>query len=125
MIVELEQRRHAPSVKLRGVNVEQRSESEIIKIHDVELDLRRRIVIRGSREIDLHKKEFELLEFLMRRAPFIVTKDEILKSVWGYDFSPATNIIDVLICRLRRKLDRGAEIPLIRTIRGIGYVIGR
>ncbi len=101
------------------------SSSEILTANDLQIDVRLRSVTRAGRVIEFHKKEFELLEFLMRNKEKIVTKDEILKSVWGYDFNPQTNIVDVLICRLRAKLDKGFSEPLIRTIRGIGYAIAR
>ena len=99
--------------------------SEILTAGDLRIDVRLRTIVRAGQMIELHKKEFELLEFLMRRKEQIVTKDEILKTVWGYDFNPQTNIVDVLICRLRAKLDKGFNEPLIKTIRGIGYAIAK
>jgi len=94
-----------------------------VSVGDLLMDLVRRKVTRGGCEIPLQAREFALLEFLMRNAGRVVTKTSILAHAWGYDFDPATNVVETRICRLREKLDRGFDRPCIRTIRGFGYVL--
>jgi len=88
------------------------------------LDLRRRRAVRDGRTIDLSPKEFALLEFLMRNQGRVVTRTQILDHVWGYDYSPDSNLVDVYVTYLRRKIDRGHQRKLIRTVRGAGYAVG-
>ena len=88
------------------------------------LDLRRRRAVRDGRTIDLSPKEFALLEFLMRNQGRVVTRTQILDHVWGYDYSPDSNLVDVYVTYLRRKIDRGHGQKLIRTVRGAGYAVG-
>ena len=88
------------------------------------LDLRRRRAVRDGRTIDLSPKEFALLEFLMRNQGRVVTRTQILDHVWGYDYSPDSNLVDVYVTYLRRKIDRGHQQKLIRTVRGAGYAVG-
>ena len=88
------------------------------------LDLRRRRAVRDGRTIDLSPKEFALLEFLMRNQGRVVTRTQILDHVWGYDYSPDSNLVDVYVTYLRRKIDRGHSQKLIRTVRGAGYAVG-
>ena len=88
------------------------------------LDLRRRRAVREGRAIDLSPKEFALLEFLMRNQGRVVTRTQILDHVWGYDYSPDSNLVDVYVTYLRRKIDRGHQRKLIRTVRGAGYAVG-
>ncbi len=107
----LERRRHAAPV------------TTSLKVADLELDLLSRKVTRGQREIDLQPREFQLLETLMRHAGQVMTRTMLLEKVWGYHFDPQTNVIDVHISRLRHKIDRGAERPLIHTVRGAGYCL--
>lgn len=90
---------------------------------DLILDLRTRRVSRGGREIELRPREFTLLEYLMRNADRVVTKTMILSHVWDYSFDPRTNVVDVLVHRLREKIDKGFEPKLIHTVRGMGYVL--
>jgi two-component system OmpR family response regulator len=90
---------------------------------DLSLDLLARRATRGGRTIDLHAKEFALLEYLLRNPDRVLSKTMILSRVWGYDFDPQTNVVDVLVSRLRTKVDRGFEPKLIHTIRGVGYVL--
>ena len=90
---------------------------------DLVLDLLSRKVTRGSEKIELQPREFALLEYLMRQAGRVVSKTMILEHVWDYSFDPQTNVVDVLICRLRTKVDRDFEAKLILTIRGVGYVL--
>ncbi len=98
-------------------------ESHKIKYDDLEIDLLTRTVRRNGQEIELHQKEFSLLEYLMRHKEQVLTKTQILEKVWNYDFDPQTNVVDVLICRLRNKVDKGFDKKLIRTFRGVGYAI--
>ncbi len=92
-------------------------------VGDLEMDLLARLVKRGGTEIPLQPREFKLLEFLMRHAGQVVTRTMLLESVWDYHFDPQTNVIDVHISRLRRKLDKGFERPHIHTVRGAGYML--
>lgn len=87
------------------------------------LDLAARAARRGEREVVLQAREFALLRFLMSHAGRPVSKAMILESVWGYDFDPQTNVVDVLVCRLRDKVDKPFGAKSIRTIRGVGYVL--
>jgi DNA-binding response OmpR family regulator len=90
---------------------------------DLMMDLVKRRVERGGQVIDLQPREFSLLEYLMRNAGRAVSKTLILENIWNYHFDPQTNVVDVLVCRLRGKIDRGFAKPIIRTIRGVGYVL--
>lgn len=92
-------------------------------IEDLSLDLLTRGVVRAGQKIDLQPREFALLEYLMRHAGRVVSKTMILEHVWDYGFDPQTNVVDVLVCRLRNKLDRDFEKKLIHTLRGVGYVL--
>jgi two-component system OmpR family response regulator len=87
------------------------------------LNLVTREVRRGSATLSLQAREFALLQLLMRHAGRPVSKKMILASVWGYDFDPETNVVDVLVCRLREKLDKPFGAKTIKTVRGIGYVL--
>ncbi|HUQ51311.1 MAG TPA: response regulator transcription factor [Gammaproteobacteria bacterium] len=92
-----------------------------LKVGDLEMDLLRREVRRGGKPIDLQPREFQLLEFLLRHAGQVVTRTMLLEGVWDYHFDPQTNVIDVHISRLRSKIDRGFDRPLLHTVRGAGY----
>ena len=92
-----------------------------LRVGDLEMDLIGRKVQRAGREIDLQPREFQLLEFLMRHAGQAVTRTMLLEKVWEYHFDPQTNVIDVHISRLRSKIDKGFEHPMLETIRGAGY----
>jgi two-component system OmpR family response regulator len=94
-----------------------------IRIADLELDLLGRKVTRAGNAIDLTSKEFQLLEFLARRAGQVVTRTMLLEAVWDLHFDPQTNVIDVHISRLRAAIDKGFERPLLHTVRGAGYVL--
>jgi DNA-binding response OmpR family regulator len=95
----------------------------VLRYADVEMDLRTRKVRRGEREIELQPKEFALLEHLLRNRERVLSKTMILEHVWEYAFDPQTNVVDVLVHRLRKKLEEPGERPLIQTIRGVGYVL--
>ncbi|MGH8136736.1 MAG: response regulator [Steroidobacteraceae bacterium] len=99
------------------------SEATKLKVADLELDLLARRVTRAGREIELTARELKLLEFLLRRAGQVVTRTMLLEGVWDLHFDPQSNLIDVHISRLRQAIDRGAERPLIHTVRGSGYVL--
>lgn len=94
-----------------------------LKVADLELDLLTRRVMRAGRAIELTAKEFQLLEYLMRRPGQIVTRTMLLEGVWNLHFDPQTNIIDVHMSRLRNAIDRGFPKSLIHTVRGAGYVL--
>ncbi|RMF59169.1 MAG: DNA-binding response regulator [Calditrichaeota bacterium] len=94
-----------------------------LTIDDLEMDLTRREVTRGHQKIHLSVKEFSLLEFLLRNKGRVCTKTEILEHVWGYFFETNTNIIEVTINHLRKKLNCGSRRALIHTVRGVGYII--
>jgi two-component system, OmpR family, response regulator len=98
--------------------------SSVLEIGDLIMDLLRRHVERAGRKIELQPKEFELLEFLMRHGGQVVTRTMLLEGVWRYHFDPQTNVIDVHISRLRAKIDKGFEQPLLHTVRGAGYRLG-
>ena len=94
-----------------------------LKVGDLEMDLLSRRVTRGGQAIDLQPREFQLLEAMMRSPDQVMTRTMLLEKVWDYRFDPQTNVIDVHISRLRQKIDRGFEAPLIRTVRGAGYCL--
>ena len=94
-----------------------------LTVGDLTLDLMTRRAVRAGREIELRSREFALLEYLMRNAGRVVSKTMILSHVWDYAFDPRTNVVDVLVFRLREKVDRGFPTKLIHTVRGMGYVL--
>ena len=94
-----------------------------LTVGDLDLDLLTRAAKRGDQVIDLQPREFRLLEYLMRHAGQVVTRTMLLESVWEYHFDPQTNVIDVHISRLRAKIDKSFDNPLLHTIRGAGYMI--
>jgi len=94
-----------------------------LSVGDLEMDLLARTVTRAGQSIDLQPREFALLEYLMRHAGRVVTRTMLLEQVWGYHFDPQTNVIDVHISRLRGKIDKGFETPLLHTVRGAGYAL--
>ena len=99
------------------------SEETLYRAGDLELDRLKHRVTRGGVEIDLQPREFRLLEYLMRHAGQVVTRTMLLENVWDYHFDPQTNVIDVHVSRLRSKIDKGHERPLLHTVRGAGYTI--
>ncbi len=94
-----------------------------LNVDELEMDLLSRTVKRGAKVINLQPREFRLLEYLMRHADQVVTRTMLLEGVWDYHFDPQTNIIDVHISRLRGKIDRDFDKPLIHTVRGAGYML--
>jgi two-component system OmpR family response regulator len=93
------------------------------KVGDLELDRLSHTVHRAGQRLLLQPREFTLLEYLMRHAGQVVTRTMLLEGVWDYHFDPQTNVIDVHISRLRSKIDKGFEKPLLQTVRGAGYII--
>ncbi len=94
-----------------------------LDVGDLHIDLLSRQVTRAGTPIDLRPREFALLEYLARHAGQVVSKTMILSRIWNYSFDPRTNVVDVLVCRLREKIDRDFEPKLLQTRRGIGYVL--
>lgn len=94
-----------------------------LQVADLEMDLLSRQVKRAGRAVELQPREFHLLEYLMRHSGQVVTRTMLLENVWDYNFDPQTNVIDVHVSRLRRKIDKGFDPPLIHTVRGAGYVL--
>ncbi|WP_337188792.1 response regulator transcription factor [Phenylobacterium sp.] len=93
----------------------------LLKVGELEMDLIARTVHRQGKEIDLQPREFQLLEFMMRHAGQSVTRTMLLEKVWHYHFDPQTNVIDVHVSRLRSKIDKGFDRPMLQTVRGAGY----
>jgi two-component system OmpR family response regulator len=94
-----------------------------LRVDDLEMDLLARVVSRAGQRIDLQPREFQILKYLMRHQGQVVTRTMLLEAVWDYHFDPQTNIIDVHISRLRQKIDKDYERPLLHTVRGAGYCL--
>jgi DNA-binding response OmpR family regulator len=94
-----------------------------LQVGELSLDLLKREARRGEAKLELQPREFALLEYLMRHSGEAVSKTMLLEHIWGYEFDPQTNVVDVLVCRLRKKLETGSSEELIHTIRGVGYVL--
>ena len=116
-IEELIARIHAVTRRAAGVSL------SILAVADLNMNLLTRKVTRNGRSIDLTAREFSLLEHLMRAPGRVLTRVEICERVWDYNFDPDTNLVDVYVQRLRKKVDDGAPRKLIETIRGVGYCI--
>jgi heavy metal response regulator len=99
------------------------AEPPLLQVADLTLDPARRVVFRGQEKIDLTTKEFALLDYFMRNVGRVLTRTMIAEHVWDYDFDSMTNVIDVYVNYLRKKIDAGREPKLIRTVRGAGYVL--
>ncbi len=99
------------------------AETTRLAVRDISVNLLTREVERGGRKIELQSREFALLEYFLRNADRVVSKTMILEHIWGYNFDPQTNVVDVLVCRLRNKIEKDFDRKLIHTIRGIGYVL--
>jgi two-component system OmpR family response regulator len=99
------------------------TEPNRLTVGELSVDLITRGTVRSGQTIELQPREFSLLEYLMRHSGRVVSKTMILEHIWNYHFDPQTNVVDVLVCRLRNKIDRDYEQKLIHTIRGVGYVI--
>lgn len=101
----------------------QTAEPSTLTVADLQMNLITRKVTRGQVDIDLQAREFALLEYFMRNPGRFISKTMILEHVWDYSFDPQTNVVDVLVCRLRNKIDRDFETKMIHTLRGVGYVL--
>ena len=101
----------------------QSGEPTRLEAGELSLDLLTREVVRSGKKIDLQPREFSLLEYLLRNSGKVLSKTMIIEHVWGYDFDPQTNVVDVLVSRLRNKVDRDFEKKFIRTYRGVGYAL--
>lgn len=99
------------------------SDPSILTVADLTLNIQTRKVSRGSEEIELQPLEFSLLEYLMRNVGNVVSKTMIMEHVWDYNFNPQTNVVEARICCLRDKIDNNFERKLIKTVRGVGYVL--
>ena len=95
----------------------------VLRVGSLELDLVRRTAMRSNRPINLRPREFQLLRYMMRRSEKLLTREILLKEVWHYKFVPETNLVDVHMGQLRRKVDGSDEAPMIRTVRGVGFVL--
>jgi DNA-binding response OmpR family regulator len=95
----------------------------VLRVGPLELDLLDRTAKRGDRQIDLRPREFRLLKYMMQRSDKLLTRATLLKEVWHYKFVPETNLVDVHMGRLRRKVDGSNEAPMIRNVRGVGFVL--
>ena len=94
-----------------------------LRVGDLEMDLLKHEVYRAGGKIDLPVKEYALLEYLMRHPGIVISKTSILERVYDYSFDPQTNVVDVLVCRLRNKIDKDFDNKMIHTVRGVGYVL--
>lgn len=114
-------------LQIRIKNLLKRSQKSVeattLEFQDLKLNRLSRKVSREGKALDLHGVEYDLLCLFLRHPNQIVSKKVILKEIWNYDFDPQTNIVDVLICRLRSKLNSGFQSPLIQTVRGVGYIL--
>jgi len=99
------------------------AEPGTLSVGSLQMDLLQRSVERDGRRVPLSAREFSLLEHLLRNKGRIVSKTSILEKIYDYSFDPQTNVVDVLVCRLRNKIDKGHEYKLIHTVRGMGYVL--
>lgn len=116
-IEELTARLHVVTRRASGAS------QSILAVADLTINLLTREVARGNRKIELTAREFELLEHLARSPGRVLTRPQICERVWNYDFDPGTNLVEVYVQRLRKKLEAGGEEKLIETIRGVGYRI--
>ena len=97
--------------------------NEVMVVGDLAVDAKRRLVTRGGDSIELTRREFDLLEALARNAGIVMSRTQLLLDVWGYDFEVESNVVDVFVGYLRRKLEAGGRPRIIHTVRGIGFVL--
>jgi len=116
-VEELIARIHAVSRRVKDETL------SLLQVEDLTVNLITRQIRRGTREIELTSREFSLLERMIRTPGRVFTRTQLLEHVWGYDFDPETNLVDVNIRRLRKKIDDDVTAPLIETVRGVGYRI--
>ncbi len=101
----------------------QKKEDSLLSCADLTVDVSRHRVTRGSKEIELTGREFSLLQFFMENKTIVLSRDQLLEKVWGYDYMGETNVVDVYVRYLRGKIDEGFEPKLLQTVRGVGYVL--
>lgn len=104
-------------------NINNRADNKKLKVDGLTMDITAHKVIRDGIEISLSKKEFDLLEYLMKNVNILLNRDQILERVWDYDYDGDTNVVDVYIKHIRRKVDEGFDKKLIHTVRGFGYML--
>jgi len=110
------------AARVRAAGRKGQSSGRVLSVGDLSLDVRSRVVTRGNDlRVDLPTREFALLEYLLRHAGLVVTRQQILDAVWGIGFDTDSNVVDVYVSYLRRKLDRQGEASVIETVRGAGY----
>jgi len=107
----------------RASSAETTAAGAVIEASDLMVDPARRVARRGEREIELTRREFDLLEALARNAGIVLSRAQLLEQVWGYDFEVDSNVVDVFVGYLRRKLEADSEPRLIQTVRGVGFVL--
>ncbi|MFN8581740.1 MAG: response regulator transcription factor [Gemmatimonadaceae bacterium] len=100
-----------------------RAEESLLRVGDLTVNPLTREVLRGTRQVNLTQKEYALLEYLLKHTGIAVTREQISQNVWKQEFDPTTNIVDVYINYLRKKLEQPGELPLVHTVRGVGYVL--
>ncbi len=110
-------------VEILGRRQHQQTQPATLRAGDLEVDLLTRKVTRAGVTIELQTREFSLLEYLLKHKNQVVTRTMLLENVWDYHFDPQTNVIDVHISRLRSKIDKGFDVPVIQTVRGAGYIV--
>ncbi|MBR3017725.1 MAG: response regulator transcription factor [Clostridia bacterium] len=101
----------------------QKKEGDLLSCADLTVDISRHRVTRGGKEIELTGREFSLLQFFMENKTIVLSRDQLLEKVWGYDYLGETNVVDVYVRYLRGKIDEGFEPKLLQTVRGVGYVL--
>jgi two-component system copper resistance phosphate regulon response regulator CusR len=111
------------SARIRALLRRGTPHERILRVADLEIDVIRRTVRRGGRTVDLKPKEYALLEYLMRNSDRPMTRSLIIEHVWDIHFDSISNVVEVHINALRHKIDRGFDVPLIHTIRGVGYML--
>ncbi len=104
----------------RGSNYQ---ETRVLRVANLTVDLDRMTVKRGGKSIQLLPREFSILVHLLKNKGRVVSRESIMDSVWGYDYEPSPSVVNIHICRLREKIDKGFEKKLIHTVRGVGYTI--
>ncbi|WP_329281200.1 response regulator transcription factor [Streptomyces sp. NBC_00691] len=99
------------------------ADADVLSFEDLRMDLATREVTRGGRTVELTRTEFTLLEMFLAHPRQVLTREQILKAVWGFDFEPSSNSLDVYVMYLRRKTEAGGEPRLVHTVRGVGYAL--
>jgi DNA-binding response OmpR family regulator len=113
------------AARVRALTRQEQIRSDILEVGDLTLDTRSRVATRGDRSVDLPAREFALLEYLMRHAGQVMGRQQLLDAVWGMNFYTESNVVDVYVRYLRRRLDLPGEPSIIETVRGAGYRIRR